>query len=667
MSSGRRAGDLIWTFDTNNQVMSSPTVVGGTVYIGSNDSNLYALDAETGEREWAFQTGAVVESSPMVVGDVVYVGSNDSNLYALDAETGTQGWVTRTDGKVGSSPTVAGDTVYVGSGDSAVYAVDATTGERTYTFQTEGAIESSPAVVDGTVYVGSDDAKLYAIDEETGEQRWVFEAGLPVRSSPTVADGAVFAGSRDNHLYAVDAETGEQRWQFGTNWHIAGSPTVMDGTVYISSIDSHLYAVDADTGQRQWVFDTDFPVHSSPTVTDGTVYVGSNNSNLHAVDADTGEQQWAFQTDGPIHSSPTVVDGTAYVGCCDGTLYAIETGTADERSGGSRVMLGTLGHHDGWERASLSPTPEAPASEPNTPSDWRSGTPSPSFGGRAQPTDSSPATRSQSLKGSLSYDTIQKGDLIGSGGNADVYQASLQDRGLEWAVALKEPRMSGTLHTEVVERMMEEAQTWQQLDDHDHIVSVVDYDSDPLPWIAMEYMDAGHLGERAGELLFDQAVWTAIAVTKGVRHAHRRGVAHLDLKPENILFRGVEDAWDVPKVADWGLSKHLLKHSKSIEGLSPHYAAPEQFDDSYGSADDLTDVYQLGAVFYELFTGQPPFEGQPAMVMNKTLNEWPDPPSAVADVPPELNDVLQPALAKEKADRYESVLYLRDALQALGG
>ena len=267
----------------------------------------------------------------------------------------------------------------------------------------------------------------------------------------------------------------------------------------------------------------------------------------------------------------------------------------------------------------------------------------------------------------LSYDDIAQSERanIGQGGNADVYRTTVSGPRGEVTIALKEPRMSGTVSVETVERMLEEAETWQRLDDHDHIVSVLDYGSEPLPWIAMEYMDGGHIGKRAGELSFDQAVWTAITTTEAVRHAHRRGVAHLDLKPENVLFRSIEAAWDAPKVADWGLSKQLLEHSKSVEGFSPYYAAPEQFDDSYGAADDITDVYQLGAVFYELFTGRPPFEGQPAMVMNRVLNERPDPPSVVADVPPELDNVLMPALEKQKSDRYESVLYLRDELQAL--
>ncbi|WP_251342402.1 PQQ-binding-like beta-propeller repeat protein [Haloplanus halophilus] len=262
----------------------------------------------------------------------------------------------------------------------------------------------------------------------------------------------------------------------------------------------------------------------------------------------------------------------------------------------------------------------------------------------------------------VTYGELERRQLLGKGGNADVY---LVETPAGDELAVKEPRVGGTLHVETVDRLMREAETWDKLDGHDHVVGVVDYDAEPMPWIAMEYMDAGDLADRTGAMAFDQALWTAIAITKGVRFAHRRGVAHLDLKPANVLFRDVEDAWDVPKVADWGLSRHLLEHSKSLEGLSPQYAAPEQFDEAYGSTDDMTDVYQLGSVFYDLFVGRPPFEGTATKVMRRVLDEEPTPPSEVADVPPELDEVLLTALAKEKADRYDGVLLLRNALRRL--
>jgi len=266
----------------------------------------------------------------------------------------------------------------------------------------------------------------------------------------------------------------------------------------------------------------------------------------------------------------------------------------------------------------------------------------------------------------IDYEDIKQGDMIGCGGNANVYKATIETSANQCTVALKRPRVSGTLHSESIERLLSEAKKWQKLDNHDHIVDVIDYRAEPLPWIAMEYMDGGHLGEYAGEVPFEQALWTALSVTKGVRHAHDYGVAHLDLKPENILFRSVDTAWDIPKVADWGLSKQLLEHSMSVDGMSPRYAAPEQFDpDTFGPTDKVTDVYQLGAVFYELFTGSPPFEGKTYEVIDKIRQEDPTPPSELMDIPAELNDIILTALSTEKSDRYEHVLYLRDDLQNL--
>jgi len=267
---------------------------------------------------------------------------------------------------------------------------------------------------------------------------------------------------------------------------------------------------------------------------------------------------------------------------------------------------------------------------------------------------------------SVDYDSLINEEQIGSGGNAVVNKMTLSTTDGNVTLAVKEPRISGTLHTEQVNQILQEAETWDKLDDHDHIVGVIDYGREPIPWIAMEYMDGGHLGEQTGEIETAQALWTAIAVTKGVRHAHRRGIAHLDLKPQNILFRTIEDMWDVPKVADWGLSKHLLDHSKSIDGYTPAYSAPEQLDEGYGKADDITDVYQLGAVFYELFTGIPPFDAETTgKVIRQILDEDPTPPSEIADVPDELDTVLLTALSKSKKDRYEDILLLRNALQSV--
>jgi outer membrane protein assembly factor BamB len=375
-------GEREWAFETGGDVYSSPTVANETVYVGSFDNTLYAVDTVTGEQQWAFETAGRVWSSPTVSGDTVYVGSDDNsgeyeNLYAVNTETGESQWRTTVDGGIISSPTVRAGTVYVGSESNTLYAVDTETGERQWTFETDGAVGSSPTVTGGTVYVGSGDNSLYAVDAETGEEEWTFDTGGFVYSSPTVADGTVYVGNGAfgapaGSLYAVDATTGDQRWTFETDDDACWSPTVADDTVFVGTTGSfgegveygttgRLYAVDTTDGEQAWAFEVDKPLFV-PMVADRTVYIGCANGKLYALNAETGyggSELWTYETGDAVSSSPTVADGTVYVGSDDGNLYAI--GTDHTKSGsGSRARLETLGYHVQSPTAQFSVAPTQP-------------------------------------------------------------------------------------------------------------------------------------------------------------------------------------------------------------------------------------------------------------------------------------------------------------------
>ena len=108
-------GKLMWNYTTADIVFSSPAVSNGVVYVGSYDSNVYALNATTGATVWNYTTGGAVLSSPAVVNGVVYIGSSDNNVYALNTTTGAKVWNYTTGSGVESSPAVANGTVYVGS------------------------------------------------------------------------------------------------------------------------------------------------------------------------------------------------------------------------------------------------------------------------------------------------------------------------------------------------------------------------------------------------------------------------------------------------------------------------------------------------------------------------------------------------------------------------
>jgi outer membrane protein assembly factor BamB len=173
------------------------------------------------------------------------VGSDDHNVYALDASTGLKIWNYTLGGPVDSSPAVVNGTVYVGSNWGAfdnVYALNALTGNKIWGFKTfngeEKGVTSSPAVADGRVFIGSQGGGLYALNASTGEQLWNKESFFIVYSSPAVANGVVYLDSA-----ALNASNGETIWVFSTGNQINASPVVSNGVVYIASQDGYFYAI----------------------------------------------------------------------------------------------------------------------------------------------------------------------------------------------------------------------------------------------------------------------------------------------------------------------------------------------------------------------------------------------------------------------------------------
>ena len=343
-------GGVQWRVQTGGPVQSTPVVARGTVYVGSGDGHLYALDSRTGVERWRFAAGRAITSSPAVAEGLVYVGSRDGAYVAVDAATGRLRWRVRTgpDAPLAwgfesgdlytASPAVAGGLALLGGSDGQVWAVDAADGSVRWRFRTGGRVRSSPAVVDGRVYVGSMDGTLYALELASGRLVWRFdteghtlESGKfgfdrrTIQSSPAVVGGQVFVGSRDGHLYAVDAATGRQLWRADheESW-VNSSPAVAGGLVFAGSSDNRfVQAVDARTGKERWRTPTERLVWSSPAVAGDFVYVGDAAGTLYALDRATGAERWRYRSGRRIYSSPVLADGLLYVGNDDGAVYAL--------------------------------------------------------------------------------------------------------------------------------------------------------------------------------------------------------------------------------------------------------------------------------------------------------------------------------------------------------
>jgi outer membrane protein assembly factor BamB len=323
--SGAQTNTFRWSYITGFFVNSSPAIgADGTVYVGSRDDNLYALNPD-GSLKWSYATGDDVDSSPAIGADgTVYVGSNDNHLHAVNPD-GSLKWSYATGSNIDSSPAVGADgTVYVGSQDFKLYALNPD-GTLKWAHNTSNSIRSSPAIgTDGTVYFGIG-ITLRAVNPD-GSEKWTYitEGFGLVYSSPAVgADGTVYVGSYDGSLYAVN-DDGSYKWSYETLGSIASSPAIgADGTVYVGSRDNNLYALNPD-GSLKWSYPTGDDVDSSPAIgADGVVYVGSDDNNMYAVNPNGG-LKWSYPTGGDVYSSPAIgADGAVYVGSDDWKLYTV--------------------------------------------------------------------------------------------------------------------------------------------------------------------------------------------------------------------------------------------------------------------------------------------------------------------------------------------------------
>jgi outer membrane protein assembly factor BamB len=262
---------LLWNAQTGGAVRSSPAVVDGVVYVGSDDGNVYAFEAGNGLPLWTFKTGGPVEAAPAVDGPVAIVGSLDGNVYALDVATGKELWTNWSGGPVSGSPALAGSVAFAAGGNW-IRAYDLKTGSVLWTEFANGPVQTAVTVADGRVLVGSDGGWVSAFSAASGAPLWHFDASSVVASSPAAAYGIVFAGSDGGELTALDAATGAGIWslQIGAS---RSAVAVANGVVYVTTEDGRLLAVDAWSGVE--LAAVDLKALSSPAVTGGTVYVGT--------------------------------------------------------------------------------------------------------------------------------------------------------------------------------------------------------------------------------------------------------------------------------------------------------------------------------------------------------------------------------------------------------
>jgi outer membrane protein assembly factor BamB len=317
----------LWRFQTGGRIGTAPAVAEGVVYVGSDDHNLYALDARYGTVLWKRDLGAEVRSSPSAAHGLVFVVVGNT-LSALDAQTGKDRW-TFAEANRDTTPNVAGGTVYLATRDNRFVALDAASGvEQWRTEAVKGIVTQTTAYAGGHLFASTRSGVIAAFGAD-GATTWTIQT-VENLSSPAVADGVVYVASSMDAVLTFDAATGKPLWSSGHG--SAGgtnhSPAVVDGTVYSADPTGTVYARDARTGMLRWSFATEKMLTALPTVADGTVFLAGTDHTLYILSAASGAKRWTIQLDEAIDAGPSIAGGVAYVGTRAGTLYAIG-GTPD--------------------------------------------------------------------------------------------------------------------------------------------------------------------------------------------------------------------------------------------------------------------------------------------------------------------------------------------------
>ena len=334
-----------WTYTAGSRVVASPAVFKGVLYSGSDDSNIFALNATTGSPIFKFATNGPVRSSPAVLEDgSVIAGSYDGSVYHLDASGKLLGSV-KTGSSVYAPVSVANGTAYVGSMDKHLYAIDIKSFSVKWKSEGTNVVNSGTAVsADGTLVFTMDYSGLVrGVHASTGETLWSFPTHGGGGSSPVLdGKGTLYVGSWSEEVYALDQATGSLKWSFPTHGEVESHAAYHDGVLYVSAEESKtVFAIDSASGKQLWSWSgAAQELNGSPTLTPDLLYVGSNDHHLYCLSRTNGSMLFAVPSFENVFASAAVAD--------DGWVYfADNTATLDN----VRAELGAMARCDDAECA----------------------------------------------------------------------------------------------------------------------------------------------------------------------------------------------------------------------------------------------------------------------------------------------------------------------------
>lgn len=202
----RTTGELRWKLQTEGPVHATPGRANGLAWVTGCDAVLRGVRITDGTEMVRFDSGAYTAASPAILDETLYYGTFNNEVLAVDVGAGELRWRYEHPERhfpFYASAALAGNTVVAAGRDKLVHALDRETGEARWTFRARARFDSSPAVAGNRVYAGNADGRLYVLDLETGEKVSEFHAGAAIMGSPAIAGGRIVFGTQDGTLFAL--------------------------------------------------------------------------------------------------------------------------------------------------------------------------------------------------------------------------------------------------------------------------------------------------------------------------------------------------------------------------------------------------------------------------------------------------------------------------------
>ena len=305
-------------------IESTAAIAAGTVYVGTLDGYLYAIDLSNGALRWQYQASGEVKSSPTVYRNVVHFGDGMGVFHAVDAQTGKGRWTFDAEAEIISSASVSQDRLLFGSYDQFLYCLSAEDGSLIWKFETEGYVHGTPAIVNGTVIVSGCDGYLRVINIADGVEQQKIALGDYVAASPAILNNRVYAGTFGNQVLCAGLDNSEIFWWYQhpeRHFPFYASAAVTADIVIIGGRDKMVHALHPQTGEPLWVYPAKSRVDSSPVIVGERVFFGTMGGEFVGLSLDSGEKVWEFVIGASMIASPSVADGKLVIGADDGRIY----------------------------------------------------------------------------------------------------------------------------------------------------------------------------------------------------------------------------------------------------------------------------------------------------------------------------------------------------------